>query len=356
MTSFSATGDRPSSSPARRRPNCRSRSKSASRTGRRITAAPRSPRAGLSVRAGAKRARTRRRHPSRRGAAPGGCVAAGSVGRARERRVRAVAAAHRDRAGRHAVRADPGGPRAPSRHAHRRRPDAQVSTRAVEPSVFATPGAPPAPTGKRPPPVAGRPRPSCSICRGAWGADGVAVARGRGRSVAGRGRDLALRRRRELRAAPDRRSTRHDRAHPDGVAARPVVAMGSASHGRGGTVLRALWPRLAMRPRWRAATCSPCRGRTAAGRFFRRLAPNSSAHARYRLSRLLRGLAGSEPQAARSVPSGATIVRLDEAVDAAGGRPRRSWPPLALPHRPSEPRLRRSVLRGGRRRRPERTL
>ncbi len=35
---------------------------------------------------------------------------------------------------------------------------------------------------------------------------------------------------------------------------------------------------------------------------------------RYRLSRLLRGLAGSEPQAARSVPSGATIVRLDEAV------------------------------------------
>lgn len=35
---------------------------------------------------------------------------------------------------------------------------------------------------------------------------------------------------------------------------------------------------------------------------------------RYRLSRLLRGLSGSEPEAARAVPAGATIVRLDEAV------------------------------------------
>jgi hypothetical protein len=34
----------------------------------------------------------------------------------------------------------------------------------------------------------------------------------------------------------------------------------------------------------------------------------------YRLSRLLRGLAGSEPEAARTVPAGASIVRLDEAV------------------------------------------
>jgi hypothetical protein len=34
----------------------------------------------------------------------------------------------------------------------------------------------------------------------------------------------------------------------------------------------------------------------------------------YRLSRLLRGLAGSEPEADRSVPDGALIVRLDEAV------------------------------------------
>lgn len=34
----------------------------------------------------------------------------------------------------------------------------------------------------------------------------------------------------------------------------------------------------------------------------------------YRLSRLLRGLAGTEPQAARAVPAGALIVRLDEAV------------------------------------------
>jgi hypothetical protein len=34
----------------------------------------------------------------------------------------------------------------------------------------------------------------------------------------------------------------------------------------------------------------------------------------YRLTRFLRGLAGSEPEAARSVPAGAIIVRLDEAV------------------------------------------
>ena len=34
----------------------------------------------------------------------------------------------------------------------------------------------------------------------------------------------------------------------------------------------------------------------------------------YRLSRLLRGLAGSEPQATRAVPAGATIVRLDEGI------------------------------------------
>lgn len=34
----------------------------------------------------------------------------------------------------------------------------------------------------------------------------------------------------------------------------------------------------------------------------------------YRLSRFLRGLAGSEPEAARQVPAGALIVRLDEAV------------------------------------------
>ncbi len=34
----------------------------------------------------------------------------------------------------------------------------------------------------------------------------------------------------------------------------------------------------------------------------------------YRLSRLLRGLAGSEPEAARPVPAGASVVRLDEAV------------------------------------------
>ncbi len=34
----------------------------------------------------------------------------------------------------------------------------------------------------------------------------------------------------------------------------------------------------------------------------------------YRLSRFLRGLAGTEPEAARSVPAGALIVRLDEAV------------------------------------------
>jgi GTA TIM-barrel-like domain/Putative phage tail protein len=46
----------------------------------------------------------------------------------------------------------------------------------------------------------------------------------------------------------------------------------------------------------------------------------SAAHAEmtgersYRLSRLLRGLAGSEPEAARSVAAGALIVRLDEAV------------------------------------------
>ena len=35
---------------------------------------------------------------------------------------------------------------------------------------------------------------------------------------------------------------------------------------------------------------------------------------RYRLSRLLRGLAASEPQAHRAAPTGSTIVRLDEAV------------------------------------------
>jgi hypothetical protein len=34
----------------------------------------------------------------------------------------------------------------------------------------------------------------------------------------------------------------------------------------------------------------------------------------YRLSRLLRGLAGTEPQAARVLPAGAVLVRLDEAV------------------------------------------
>jgi hypothetical protein len=34
----------------------------------------------------------------------------------------------------------------------------------------------------------------------------------------------------------------------------------------------------------------------------------------YRLTRLLRGLGGSEPEAARTVPAGSTIVRLDEAV------------------------------------------
>jgi hypothetical protein len=34
----------------------------------------------------------------------------------------------------------------------------------------------------------------------------------------------------------------------------------------------------------------------------------------YRLSHVLRGLAGSEPQAARTVPAGALLVKLDEAV------------------------------------------
>jgi hypothetical protein len=34
----------------------------------------------------------------------------------------------------------------------------------------------------------------------------------------------------------------------------------------------------------------------------------------YRLSRLLRGLAGSEPEAARTLPAGALVARLDEAI------------------------------------------
>ena len=68
----------------------------------------------------------RRRHPPRRGAAPRRYLAAGSVGRARRRRVRAVAPAHRARAGRRDRRADRCGREAASHRAHRRRGDAQA--------------------------------------------------------------------------------------------------------------------------------------------------------------------------------------------------------------------------------------
>ena len=261
-----------------------------------------SPRRGrlapaAAARAGARAAPTRRRDPSRRGATLGGCLAAGSLGRARER-----ASSRCRRAGSRSSRATScplptqAGPRLHRVMRIADGPTRRVSTRAVEPAVFATPGAPPAPTGKRPPPVPGRPAAVVlDLAGGQRRADGAAMARGRGRSVAGRRRGLALRRRRELRAAPARRSTRHDRAHADGAAAGAAVAMGPRSRtARGGTVLWGLGRRLATRPRSPAATCSPCRAPDGCWEIFSAARAELIGVRRYRLSRLLRGLAGSE--------------------------------------------------------------
>jgi hypothetical protein len=193
-------------------------------------------------------------------------------------------------------------------------PTRRISTRAVEPSVFATPGVPPVPSGKRPPPVAGRPAAlvlDLSAARGeptalqwlAVAADpwpgAVAVWR------ASDGASFALHRivalpaviGRTLTALPPGPLWRWDPLATADVelSSGALASIGDEAALAGGNLFAVQGPD----GRWEIF--SAARAELIGAR-------------RYRLSRLLRGLAGSETQAARGVPSGAMIVRLDEAV------------------------------------------
>ncbi|MFL5116896.1 MAG: hypothetical protein ACJ8DG_14805 [Microvirga sp.] len=63
-----------------------------------------------------------------------------------------------------------------------------------------------------------------------------------------------------------------------------------------------------------ARTCSAVKGADMRWEIFSAARAELIAAQTWRLSRLLRGLAGSEAEAARTLPAGCTIVRLDEAV------------------------------------------
>ena len=190
----------------------------------------------------------------------------------------------------------------------------RVSTRAVEPSVFATPGAPPAPTGKRPPPVAGRP---------AAVVLDLAAARGEGTVLqwlavtadpwpgavavwrSGDGASFALHRIVGLPAMIGRTLT----ALPPGPLWRwDPLATAEVELSSG--ALASIGDEAALA----GGNLFAVQGPDGCWEIFSAARAELIGARRYRLSRLLRGLAGSEPQAARSVPSGATIVRLDEAV------------------------------------------
>ena len=284
------------SSPARRRPSCRSRWRSASPKARRITAAPPWPRAACPASSRREaRADGADRHPPRRGAAPRRCLAAGSLGRARERRVRAVAAAHRARAGRRDRRCRP--MRASKLHRIVRIADGPTRklthARGGAGRVRAAGLRHRRVRCKRPPPVPGKPLAVVlDLPVGAGRSDRPAIYRGRGRSLAGRRDDLALRQRREL----SRRYRILDLPAIDRADARR-----RSRRGRSGAGIRRRCSTSTFRPARSAP--STTRRRLPGGNLFALQGADgrweifSAARAEligersYRLSRLLRGLA-----------------------------------------------------------------
>jgi hypothetical protein len=192
-------------------------------------------------------------------------------------------------------------------------PTRRIATRAVEPAVFETPGAGLAKPRRRPPSVAGRPEAivlDLPVARGepaalqylAVAADpwpgAIAVWRGDGQS-------FGLHRLVELPAMVGRTLTplapgplwRRETTSSLEI----VLSSGSLSAVDDDTALA-------------GGNLLAVKGEDLRWEIF------SAAHAeligekRYRVSRLLRGLAGSEAEAARTVPAGALVVRLDEAV------------------------------------------
>jgi hypothetical protein len=192
-------------------------------------------------------------------------------------------------------------------------PTRRVATRAVEPAVFEAPGKKPAITRRNPPPVAARPEaivldlpvaqgePATlqylAIAAEPWPGT-MAVWRGDGAS-------FALHRIVEMPAIIGRTLTpllagplwRWDRANMVDV----VLSSGSLS---------ALSDEAALA----GGNLVAVRGGEGRWEILSAAGAELIGERRYRLSRLLRGLAGSEREAARTLATGATLVRLDEAL------------------------------------------
>ena len=145
----------------------------------------------------------------------------------------------------------------------------KLSTRAVEPAVFERPGSfIPRPV-KRPPPVPGKPLAVVlDLPLALRRSRRPAICGGRGRSLAGRHDDLAVRQRRELCALSHPRSARIDRADDDGARARAALALGSARGARRRPFLRRAELHRRRGGACQGETCSRCRAPTAAGKFF----------------------------------------------------------------------------------------
>ncbi len=157
-------------------------------------------------------------------------------------------------------------------------PTRKITSRAIEPAVFETPGSSiPRPTQT---PTAGGGQTAGGRARSAgerWRSDAAAIHRGRGRSVAERRHDLAVRERRELHGASHSRSAGHHRRHDE--RARGRVRSGDSIRERSSMSrfhpARSA-PSTTRRPS-RAATCSPCGAPMAAGKFCRPPGRNSWA-------------------------------------------------------------------------------
>ncbi len=230
------------------------------------------------------------------------------------RRVRALASAHRDRAGRRRVAADRAGPQASSGRAHRRRPDAQDhdargragGLRDARRRRSPRPAAAPAARARQA--AGGR----SSICRPRIGdPTRAAIYRGRGRSMARRRRRSGARR--TARASRPHRildlpaiigATRRARCSPG-----PLWRWDPKCGPRRRDLVRRDRARSTTRRRSRGGNLFAVRGADGRWEIFSAARAELIGERSYRLSRLLRGLAGSEAEAARSVAGG----RLDRA-------------------------------------------
>jgi hypothetical protein len=193
-------------------------------------------------------------------------------------------------------------------------PTRKISTRAVEPAVFETPGAAVSRPSRRPPAVVGKPEAivlDLAAARGdppglqylAVAADPWPGAAAVWRSADGA--SYALHRTVDMPALVGRTLT--------GLAAGPLwrwddLSVFDVEVSSG--ALASITDEAALA----GGNVFAIRGADGAWEILSAARAELIGSRRYRLSRLLRGLAASEPQAGRAAPAGSTVVRLDEAV------------------------------------------